>query len=63
MDRVDILIPGAIGLLLLLRPQAFFRPSGSTEENAVKTRRFRTIGGVLLGVALLYTVIRLLSGS
>ena len=63
MDRIDILIPAGIGLLLLLRPQSFFKPSDSAEADAVKAKRFRTIGGVLLGVALLYTIIRLLSGS
>lgn len=63
MDRIDILIPAALGLLLVLRPQAMFKPSDSAEQDAAKVKRFRTIGGVLLGVALLYTVIRLLSRS
>lgn len=61
MDLIDILIPAAIGLLLVLRPQAFLKPSASAEADAVKTRRFRVIGAVLLGVALLYAAIRLLS--
>jgi hypothetical protein len=61
MDRIDIIIPAAIGLLLFLRPQSFVKPGASAEENAPKLRRFRQIGGVLLGVALLYAAIRFLA--
>lgn len=63
MDLIDILIPGTVGLLLLLRPTAMFKPSGDAAADAKKTKFFRAIGGVLLGVAALYFVIRLLSRS
>lgn len=61
MDRIDILIPAAIGLLLALRPQAFMKPGSDSAKDPAKLRRLRLIGVALLGVALLYSAIRLLS--
>ena len=59
MSAVDVLIPLIAGVLLLARPQLFFKNVGSEEELAKKRRRMRTIGYVLVGVAALYAVIAL----
>ena len=59
MSVADVLIPLVVGILLIARPQVFFKPVGSDEDLARKRRRIRTIGYVLLGVAALYGVIAL----
>jgi hypothetical protein len=59
MRVVDVLIPLIAGILLVARPQIFFKQVGSDEEMAKKRHRMRTIGYVLLGVAALYSVIAL----
>jgi hypothetical protein len=59
MSVVDVLIPLLAGILLVARPQIFFKSTGSDEEMARKRRRMRSIGYVLLGVAALYFVIAL----
>jgi hypothetical protein len=56
---VDVCIPLIAGILLVARPQMFFKPVGTDEELARRRRRMRTIGYVLLGVATLYGVIAL----
>jgi uncharacterized protein YjeT (DUF2065 family) len=57
MSYIDVLIPGIIGRLLVTSPRLFTKAQGETFE---KTRRkLRTIGLVLIGVALLYLVLRL----
>ena len=61
MAYIDILIPAAIGLLLALRPQAFVKPDSDAAKDPAKLRRLRLVGATLLGVALLYTAIRILS--
>ena len=59
MSVIDVLIPLTAGILLVIRPQIFFKNAGSDEEMATKRRRMQTIGYVLLGVASLYAVISL----
>ena len=59
MRAVDVLIPLIAGVLLVARPQLFFKNVGSEEKLAKKRRRMRTIGYVLVGVAALYAVIAL----
>jgi hypothetical protein len=59
MSAVDVLIPLIAGILLVARPQIFFKSAGSDEEMAKKQRRIRSIGYLLLGVAGLYLVITL----
>jgi hypothetical protein len=59
MSAVDVLIPLIAGVLLVARPQLFFKNVGSEEELAKKRRLMRTIGYVLVGVAALYAVIAL----
>ncbi len=59
MSPVDVLVPLIAGLLLVARPQLFFKKVGSEEELAKKTRRMRAIGYVLVGVAALYAVLAL----
>ena len=61
MDRIDILIPAAIGLLLAARPQLFIKPGSAPAKDTANLRRLRLIGVALLGVALLYAAIRILS--
>jgi uncharacterized protein YjeT (DUF2065 family) len=59
MSYIDVLIPGIIGLLLVTAPRMFTKAQGETFE---KTKgKLRTIGFVLLGVALLYLILRLLN--
>ncbi len=59
MSYIDVLIPGIIGLLLVTSPRMFTKAQGETFE---KTKsKLRTIGFVLLGVALLYLTLRLLN--
>ena len=59
MSYIDVLIPGIIGLLLVTSPRLFTKAQGETFE---KTKsKLRTIGFVLLGVALLYFILRLVS--
>jgi len=57
MSYIDVLIPGIIGLLLVTSPRLFTKAQGETFEKA--KRKLRTIGLVLIGVALLYLVLRL----
>ena len=59
MSVVDVLIPLIAGILLVARPQIFFKGGGPDEEVAKKRRRMRNIGYVLLGVAVLYFVVAL----
>ena len=59
MSVVDVLIPLIAGVLLVARPQLFFKNVGSEAELAKKRRLMRTIGYVLVGVAALYAVIAL----
>jgi hypothetical protein len=59
MSAVDVLIPLIAGVLLVARPQLFFKNVGPEEELAKKRRRMRSIGYVLVGVAALYAVIAL----
>ena len=59
MSVIDVLIPLIAGILLVARPQIFFKSGGSDEEMAKKRRRLRSIGYVLLGVAVLYFVVAL----
>ena len=57
MSAIDVLIPLIAGVLLVARPQLFFKNVGSAEDLAKKSRRMRLIGYGLLGVAALYAVI------
>jgi hypothetical protein len=59
MSVVDVFIPLIAGVLLVARPQIFFKSGGSDEEVAKKSNRIRKIGYVLLGVAALYCLIAL----
>jgi uncharacterized protein YjeT (DUF2065 family) len=57
MSYIDVLIPGIIGLLLVTAPRLFTKSQGETFEKAKK--KLRTIGLVLIGVAVLYLMLRL----
>ena len=57
MSLVDALIPLIAGLLMVARPQMFFKNVGSDDEIGAKRRRIKAIGYALLGVAALYSVI------
>jgi len=58
MSYIDVLIPGVIGALLLTCPRLFTKSQGETFEKA--KGKMRIIGGLLLGVAALYLVLKLL---
>ena len=58
MSYLDVLIPGIIGLLLVTSPRLFTKAQGELFEKA--KRRLKTIGFLLIGVALLYLILRLL---
>jgi len=58
MSYIDVLIPGLIGLLLVTSPRLFTKAQGELFENT--KRKLKTIGFVLIGVALLYLILRLL---
>jgi hypothetical protein len=57
MSLIDALIPLAIGLLLVVRPQAFVKKTISQEEVAKRSATLHKVGYVLLGVAVLYSAI------
>ncbi len=58
MSYIAVLIPGIIGLLLVTSPRLFTKAQGEMFE---KTKgKLKTIGFALLGVALLYLILRLL---
>jgi hypothetical protein len=57
MSLIDVAIPLAMGLLMAFRPTLFFKPTSTAEENAKKTAKFKKMGCVLIGVAVLYAVI------
>jgi hypothetical protein len=59
MSLINALIPLAIGLLLVVRPQTFLKRNSSAEVIVQRGTTLRKIGYVLLGVAALYAVIRL----
>lgn len=61
MGFIDVAIPGAIGLVAALWPQAMFWGSRATPDPK-KIRMIRIGGLVLLGVAAVYLVIKLASG-
>jgi hypothetical protein len=57
MSYIDVLIPGIIGLLLVTSPRLFTKTHGETFEKT--KRKLKTIGFALIGVALLYLILRL----
>lgn len=59
MSVVDVLIPLTAGVLLVARPQIFFKSGGAQEEVVKKSRMLRKIGYVLLAVAAVYCAIAL----
>ena len=55
MSYIDVLIPGVIGVLLVAAPRLFTKAKGEAFEKA--QGKLRTIGFVLIGVAVLYLVL------
>ena len=53
MSPIDVLIPLAAGLLLVIRPAAFLKKSISPEQMVKKSATLRKWGYVLLAVAAL----------
>ncbi len=60
MSMIDVAIPGILGLVLLLRPQAMFFGADASPD-AKKLRLLRGLGVVLLLVAAVYLLIEFLS--
>ena len=59
---IDALIPAVFGLLLIIAPTAFTKPTGDAAVDAPRQKKLRTIGFVLLGVSAMYLLIKLGSG-
>jgi hypothetical protein len=59
MGTIDILIPLVIGLLFITCPQVIIKAEDPQFEK--KKRTFQKIGYGLLGVSILYGIIKLLS--
>lgn len=60
MTYIDVAIPGAIGLLMVLAPSLFVaRTSNAYQDKIDKIRKY---GVLLVGVAVLYLVITLFQG-
>jgi hypothetical protein len=62
MGWIDVAIPGGIGILLLVAPGLFVKPSGDAEKDARKAATQRGIGILLLGVAVMYMFVKMASG-
>jgi len=60
MNLIDAAIPLAIGLFLVMRPQALLKRGIAPEEIAKRSVTLRRVGYVLLGVGVLYAVIVLM---
>jgi hypothetical protein len=56
---VDVAIPGLIGLVFAVRPQAMFRASGEPSVDATRFRRMRHAGFALIAVAVGYVLIKI----
>jgi len=63
MGWIDVAIPGVIGLLLVINPRWFFKPSGESEKDARRVRMLRTVGVTALVAAGLYLVVKLMMKS
>ena len=58
MSYIDVLTPGIIGLLLVTSPRLFTKAQGEVFEKT--TKRLKTIGLALMGVAVLYLLLKIL---
>lgn len=58
MGWIDVAIPGVIGLVLLVAPGLFSKPSGDEEKDAATAKKFRYMGIGLLFVAAIYLFIK-----
>jgi uncharacterized protein YjeT (DUF2065 family) len=58
MSYIDVLIPGVIGLLLLTSPRLFTKAEGEKFEST--KIKLRNIGFLLIGVAILYLIVKIL---
>lgn len=56
MSYIDILIPFVAGLFFILSPESMINPVDTSFEK--KKSRFRTGGFILIGVAVLYSIIK-----
>lgn len=61
MSLIDVAIPGAIGLLLLIWPQAMFLGAKANPDPS-RIRLLRIVGGLLVAVALVYLAVSRLGG-
>jgi hypothetical protein len=59
MSYIDIIIPLALGLFLITTPQSMVKPSDPSFEK--KKSVFQKSGYMLLGVAVLYGIIKVLA--
>jgi len=58
MSYIDVLIPGMIGLLLVTSPRIFTKAEGEMFEQT--KAKLRMIGFGLIGVAVLYLLVKVL---
>jgi hypothetical protein len=59
---VDVAIPAVIGLLLVVSPRSFIKPTGIDETDRLRVQRLRGIGLLLTAIAGGYFFIRLAGG-
>ena len=57
MQYIDSIIPFTLGILLILFPTLFTKSTGLVFEQT--KRKFKMIGFVLIGVALLYLLLKI----
>ena len=63
MNPLEAVIPLAVGVLLVLRPDVFLKGVPAGEDVTRKRARLRTIGFVLIGVGVLYAGIALVESG
>lgn len=61
MGWIDVAIPGGVGLLLILSPRLFSKPTGDAEKDASKAMKMRGAGALLLVAAGIYLFVKLAS--
>ena len=62
MAMIDFAIPLVIGLLFVFRPELFYKRTNPKADIAM-TAKFKKIGYLLIGVAVVYAFVKVVSAS